>query len=287
MDTNDIENLPTSISHLKQLCRLKITENMLTCIPQSWGNCTSLTEVFFTSNGLKEIPESVGNLVNLRSANFDQNGITSIPESIGKCVKLGVLSFRDNCLTEIPSSIENLTELYVLDLTNNRLEWLPFSIGKLGRTLKALWLSETQGSQSLPTLNAEMRGTKKVLTCVFLPQKTGSMENLLAASMTSLHFDEYNRHHGGDMESMDDIESGVYDTGETTAGNEVDQRDWGDAQGAMMGVQMRRPPMKEARFEEGIEGGEGGGSKRESKVSFQSNDAEIVDDELLNQYTVS
>ena len=128
---------------------------------------------------------------NLKSANFDQNSIKSLPESIGNCSRLGVLSLRDNSISEIPASIERLTELYVLDLTNNRLEWLPFTIGKLANSLKALWLSETQGAQSLPTLSAEMRGNKKVLTCIYLPQKTGSMENLLLAnSMSSLYYQD-------------------------------------------------------------------------------------------------
>ncbi|XP_075243121.1 uncharacterized protein LOC142337630 isoform X2 [Convolutriloba macropyga] len=276
LDCNILEILPPSLfSHLKQLNRLKVTENMLGSIPPSWSHCVSLTEIFFTSNSLKEIPDSIGCLVNLRSANFDQNGIRNLPETIGNCCRLGVLSLRDNCLSSIPASVEKLTELYVLDLTNNRLEWLPFSVQKLSN-LKALWLSETQGSKSLPVFSAEMRGNKKVLTCEYLPQKTGSMENLLmAASMTSLYQSDPRFQYSSYIATQQELdESGEYDTGET------------EAAGRPEAVIMRPRAANEIELL-ALPGATGGdsGSKRESKVSFEAGDVEMVDDNQLDQYT--
>ena len=102
-----------------------------------------------------------------------------------------------------------------LDISN-RLESLPAEVANL-KDLRALWLSETQGSVTLPTLNLEMRGTRKVLTCMLLPQKTASMENLLTVSRDSLHvLKYYNGQHEASFINGDEYDAskeGDYDTG--------------------------------------------------------------------------
>ena len=281
LDFNDLRTIPSSISNLRQLTIVKIVENDLDSIPTSLGRCTLITELIITSNNLDSIPSSIGNLINLRTVNFDQNVLKSIPDAIGNCKKLSVLSLRNNHLTDIPTSIGNLVNLRVLDLANNRLESLPAQVANL-KDLRALWLSETQGSMTLPTLNLEIRGNRKVLTCMFLPQKTASMENLLTVSRDSLHvLKYYSGQHEASFITGDEYDAskeGDYDTGEGISPREDGEIDFKEKEQELVRI---RP-----KHNSGLSTGQPS-VKRESKVSFDNEDVESVDDSELNDYTVS
>jgi hypothetical protein len=66
LNNNRLTSLPESFGNLAQLQRASINDNQLTSLPESFGNLTHLIAVDLTNNRLTSLPESIGNLTNLR-----------------------------------------------------------------------------------------------------------------------------------------------------------------------------------------------------------------------------
>ncbi|CAL4933773.1 unnamed protein product [Urochloa decumbens] len=106
LTANDIDDENISwegLSCLQKLLNLSLSQNRITSLPSSIGDCESLTEVDLSSNLLTELPEAFGKLYNLKVLHLRNNGLTSLPSTLfKKCMQLITLDLHG---TEITNDI--------------------------------------------------------------------------------------------------------------------------------------------------------------------------------------
>lgn len=81
----------------------------------------NIYELNFSEQELTTLPESIGNCVNLRVLNCNKNNLTFLPESLGNCIELKELDCSYNKLTKIPQSIWKCVNLIKLNCSYNNL----------------------------------------------------------------------------------------------------------------------------------------------------------------------
>jgi C-terminal of Roc, COR, domain/Ras of Complex, Roc, domain of DAPkinase/Leucine rich repeat len=148
-DSEQLTELPESLSQLTQLQLLELPFNQLTALPESFGQLTQLQSLDLSKNRLATLPESFGQLTQLQSVDLSRNELTALPESLGQLTQLQSLNLSKNQLTALPKSLGQLTQLRTLDLSKNQLTALPNTIGAL-RTLEFLLISGNRIGE-LPT----------------------------------------------------------------------------------------------------------------------------------------
>nr|CAB3499491.1 unnamed protein product [Digitaria exilis] len=75
LTANDIDDENISweaLSCLQKLLNLSLSQNRITSLPSSIGDCESLTEVDLSSNLLTELPETFGKLCNLKVEGWEE-----------------------------------------------------------------------------------------------------------------------------------------------------------------------------------------------------------------------
>ncbi|KAH8550149.1 hypothetical protein BGW37DRAFT_500368 [Umbelopsis sp. PMI_123] len=92
---------------------------------------STLTHLKLSNNLLTSIPENIGVLENLMHLDISHNRIRRLPTSIRLLSNLTVLQARSNRLTELPQEIGNLSSLSVLDVSQNRITVLPAEVLRL------------------------------------------------------------------------------------------------------------------------------------------------------------
>ncbi|KAF4398628.1 hypothetical protein G4B88_013717 [Cannabis sativa] len=112
-------------SFLPNLVHLDLSYNMLSSIPQFFGNMTTITYLDLSHNGLiGSIPTSFGCLTALMYLDLSSNSINgSIPHTFGNMTSLGYISISRNELQGyIPNGFGNMVSLTYLDLSSNQLQ---------------------------------------------------------------------------------------------------------------------------------------------------------------------
>lgn len=142
-DISGLTELPESIGKLSKLENLNLFRNLLSTLPESFGDLKNLRVFKAESNQFTEFPTVITQLSNLEELDLLGNQIHNIPDAISQLSNLRILEFSENQLSVIPESITQLSKLQELDLSFNPLTALPMEIGRLV-TLKGLWLNETQ-----------------------------------------------------------------------------------------------------------------------------------------------
>ncbi|MHA1797490.1 MAG: leucine-rich repeat domain-containing protein [Candidatus Helarchaeota archaeon] len=112
----DTRNVPSSISELKYLKKLKL--NNIQNIPASIKTLHYLEELFVVGLENQSSLDSIGYLKNLKILSLEGNMITDLPSSIGNLTKLEKLILNNNQLSirSFPksfASLSNLKELYL------------------------------------------------------------------------------------------------------------------------------------------------------------------------------
>ncbi|XP_039827949.1 plant intracellular Ras-group-related LRR protein 8-like isoform X2 [Panicum virgatum] len=106
LTANDVDDENISwegLSCLQKLLNLSLSQNRISALPSSIGDCESLTEVDLSSNLLTELPEAFGKLYNLKVLHLRNNGLTSLPSTLfKKCMQLITLDLHG---TEITNDI--------------------------------------------------------------------------------------------------------------------------------------------------------------------------------------
>lgn len=157
---NQPSDEPSIVSTLIEKARrnrshdLDLSSQNLTELPESISQLTHLQTLFLYGNQLTSLPESIGQLTKLKALSLNNNQLTLLPESIGQLTQLQLLRLNNNQLTSLPESIGQLTQLRTLSLIGNQLASLPESLRNL-RSLEELYL---HGNNALG-LPAEVLGT--------------------------------------------------------------------------------------------------------------------------------
>lgn len=133
-----------SLSSLKSLTVLFLSQNHLTTLPSALGTLTSLTQLHISKNKLTSLPDELGALSQLQILKANNNRISSVPSSIGNCSSLVEIDLSSNLLVELPESLGNLRYLKVLCLSNNGLKSLPSMLFKGCTQLSTLNLHGTE-----------------------------------------------------------------------------------------------------------------------------------------------
>ena len=136
---NQLTALPDSFGDLSALTYLMLGFNHLTALPNSFVRLTALTRLSLGNNQLTSLPDSFVDLRALTELWLQKNQLTSLPHSFGDLRALTVLSLHQNQLSTLPNSFGNLSALTELNLGKNQLSSLPGSFGRL-TALTALWL---------------------------------------------------------------------------------------------------------------------------------------------------
>nr|KAJ3422256.1 hypothetical protein HK105_000502 [Polyrhizophydium stewartii] len=137
LDFNSFEGkVPSTLCTLPNLTSLDVSNNLLTCIPESTEDLEQLKFLcgLIRGNNLSEFPDCICELVNLEylfiGGKWENNDrIKYLPSGIGKLKNLRSL----NSLTELPEDIGDLKTLIRLDLSQNSIYELPPEIGHLKR----------------------------------------------------------------------------------------------------------------------------------------------------------
>jgi internalin A len=123
--------LPESIGELRDVQRLRLSENRLEALPESICQLSQLKSLRLWGNRLRALPESIGQLKRLELLDISRNKLTALPESVGQLTQLRGLYAWSNRLSALPKSIGELGQLQRLSLSENKLEALPESLQKI------------------------------------------------------------------------------------------------------------------------------------------------------------
>ena len=132
-----LTELPESISQLKQLTELYLSDNQLTSLPESIGNLFQLRNLQAWENQLKEIPDWVGDLTTLEELGLGTNPFLELPSSLANLANLVFLGLGTDVgptnLSNVPLWIKSLSNLQELQLPDCSLSVIPEWVGELAK----------------------------------------------------------------------------------------------------------------------------------------------------------
>ncbi|MFW9829379.1 MAG: zinc-ribbon domain-containing protein [Candidatus Thorarchaeota archaeon] len=171
---NRLEIFPSSLSNLKMLKILDLSDNHLTRLPDEIGYLGNLNELYLNHNIIHKLPYSITKLKNLEILSIWGNQLTSLPQDMHQMGSLRILGASFNQLEKFPKIIDEFPKLEILDLSNNKIEIIPMEIKHLEH-LKVLWLSNNPISK-IPESLAEIQS----LTDLYLVNTPiGTKKNIL------------------------------------------------------------------------------------------------------------
>ncbi|KAK1677272.1 hypothetical protein QYE76_038120 [Lolium multiflorum] len=193
---SSVQKLPDSISQLRHLGYLKITEfSGLVTLPESFGDLKNMLHIDLSGcSGLGNLPDSFGKLILLMHLNLSGcSGVVTLPESFGKLISLVHVNLSGcSGLVTLPESFGNLISLVHVNLSGcSGLITLPGSFGKLIRLVQV----NLSGCSRLATLpgsfgklislvHVNLSGCSGLAT---LPESFGDLMNLTHVNLSRCH----------------------------------------------------------------------------------------------------
>ncbi|PKA67060.1 hypothetical protein AXF42_Ash004551 [Apostasia shenzhenica] len=115
---------------LHSMRKLSVNSNKLDFLPYSISHMTSLRVLDARLNCLRSLPGDLENLINLQVLNISQNFhyLQSLPYSVGLLLSLVELDISYNNIVSLPNSIGCLTKLQRLHLEGNPLVKPPMDV---------------------------------------------------------------------------------------------------------------------------------------------------------------
>jgi len=130
---NPLSELPISIGTQSQLVHLSLHD----CdfenkgLPHSFfSGLANLAVLDLSCNVLSSIPEEFGELRSLRKLVAHSNRLESIHDAIGNCLCLEHIEVQHNLLTSLPPGLIRLRALAYLDAEHNKVDFLPIFFGR-------------------------------------------------------------------------------------------------------------------------------------------------------------
>ncbi len=187
LSSNQLAALPVSVTRLQNLTTLDLSHNQLTVLPESVTHLQKLTTLDLYGNPLTALPESLARLQNLTTLNLWGSGLTALPKSVTRLQKLTKLNLSYNQLTTLHENFGDLQNLVMLDLSNNQLTALPESVTRL-QNLTTLYLGDNQ----LTALPESVTCLHNLITLGFsynqltaLPESVGALQNLTELDLSN------------------------------------------------------------------------------------------------------
>ena len=119
LSNNEIDSILPTITNEPDIQVFRMTNNLLTEIPEEVFCLPNLKNVDFSNNKLKALPSSWAMSVSLVEANLYNNKITNLPKALN-LRNLEILNISDNSISSLPIFM-NLTKLKRLDFSTNKL----------------------------------------------------------------------------------------------------------------------------------------------------------------------
>ncbi len=123
LSRNTLLTLPDDLfEQLVRLRLLRLTGNLLTCIPSAILVCPSISHLDLSSN-LLEGPAlaPLSQMPNLTHLNISCNRIQDLPDSLGRLKRLRSLDVSSNLLGAIPACVSEMSELRELNASFNKI----------------------------------------------------------------------------------------------------------------------------------------------------------------------
>jgi serine/threonine protein kinase len=136
-------------SHLRWLI---LTNNCITQLPKSIGNCTRLQKFPLAGNQLTELPEEMANCRNLELLRISANHIKELPEWLLMLPKLAWLAYSDNPCSEIKYNNSALKEISWDELIIKE----QLGEGASGIISKAIWNKKEQQKIAVKVFKGEV-----------------------------------------------------------------------------------------------------------------------------------
>jgi Leucine-rich repeat (LRR) protein len=157
---SDIQKVPTSVAHLKEIKKLNLGVQKFEELPDWLVYWEQIEELDLRANLLKQLPAYISELKQLKVLKAFSNQIKEIEDAFFFTSRLERLYLWDNKLESISGKIAYLKNLEVLNLRSNSLESLPDSIGEL-KQLRILDLYDNE-IELLPASILEMSNLQKL-----------------------------------------------------------------------------------------------------------------------------
>ena len=125
---NLFEVLPEVLGECPVLDILGFKSNQITSVPtESLGR--NLRWLILTNNKITEMPSSIGNCRRMQKLMLAGNRLTNLPQELSKCKNLGLLRISANLLTALPQWLLSMPKLSWLAFSGNPFHRAPKSDG--------------------------------------------------------------------------------------------------------------------------------------------------------------
>lgn len=135
LKSNDIWSVEDIIhfQQLKQLTCLRLWHNNITSVPNTISFIRNLEQLFLSNNKLRTLPSGIFKLKKLRILDVSHNSVRVLSKEIGQLEVLQTLVISYNALETLPLQLFNCMKLKSLNLSNNSLSVLPTEVGQLSQ----------------------------------------------------------------------------------------------------------------------------------------------------------
>ena len=130
LERNKISTIPNSFKHLKYLSVLNLSFNRLRCVHQIC-RLRRIHELRLTNNVITILPEKISEMTDLRILELDSNKIEYLPINIQNLWRLEIFSASCNNIRVIEDGISKLSRLRRLNLVGNLIRLFPSKFGEL------------------------------------------------------------------------------------------------------------------------------------------------------------
>ncbi|CAK9834332.1 Leucine-rich repeat protein soc-2 homolog [Anthophora retusa] len=105
LNDSQLNDLPSSLSMLKNLTQLTLEKNEFTYLPNVVCELSNLRRLYASRNQIKHVPNKLGNLSNLEILDLSVNRLKDLPNSCAKLNKVELCCLDSNRFKRIPNCI--------------------------------------------------------------------------------------------------------------------------------------------------------------------------------------
>jgi len=145
LSNNAIRGIPTEVRTLQMVEELILSKNLITHIPEHFGDFINLVYLDMSDNNIEDIDPAFANLKQLEVLKMKNNRIVELPEGMSELERLTEIDLSENDLKSL-FDFSKLTMLEKLEVTYNYLEVFP----NVGNCKKLTYLDLTMNRISGP-----------------------------------------------------------------------------------------------------------------------------------------